>query len=129
MVSQNREKLKKKMKVSKNSFDKFQLQYFPDVRRFRMIEKGKIEHGISPQVFKCKRGKKSLANESRQLDLNDVEKGDTWRWHPPKEGGHGDDLLSVRTICGSRIFATKSVRFMSKRDCDPEIFFQGNGPI
>ncbi|KAK5811625.1 hypothetical protein PVK06_026977 [Gossypium arboreum] len=57
--------------VSKESCDKFQLQYFPDVKRFHLIEKGKVKGGIQPQVLK---GKESLAIEPRKIGLKVVDK-------------------------------------------------------
>ncbi|KAH1056226.1 hypothetical protein J1N35_034291, partial [Gossypium stocksii] len=39
-------------KVSRNPFGEFQLQYLPNERRFQLIDKGKIEVDVNPQVLK-----------------------------------------------------------------------------
>ncbi|KAK5819591.1 hypothetical protein PVK06_024604 [Gossypium arboreum] len=57
--------------ISEESCDKFQLQYFSDVRHFHLIEKGKVDGGIQPQVLK---GKESLAIEPRQTGLKIADK-------------------------------------------------------
>ncbi|KAH1031949.1 hypothetical protein J1N35_044123 [Gossypium stocksii] len=92
--------------VSKDSFDKFQLQYLPDKRRSRLIKKGKIENEINPQVLK----------------------GDNLKWYPSKKGGRANNLLSLRTICDSQVFGSDFVRFMNKGVRDLERFFESKWP-
>ncbi|KAH1073304.1 hypothetical protein J1N35_025632, partial [Gossypium stocksii] len=54
---------------SRNPIDKFQLHYLSDERRFRLLEKGKNENDIHPQLLKGKQGKGFMLFESQQFHL------------------------------------------------------------
>ncbi|XP_017623366.1 uncharacterized protein LOC108467278 isoform X1 [Gossypium arboreum] len=114
--------------VPEDSNDKLQLQYLSEERQFRMIEKGNIENEILLQELKGKQSKESLTITSRQFDLNIVEKGDTWRWRPPIEGGRGNNPIPFQTICGSLSFGNNSIPIMSKMVCDLGNFFSSKWP-
>ncbi|KAK5802853.1 hypothetical protein PVK06_030479 [Gossypium arboreum] len=60
--------------VSKDYFDKFQLHYPPEERRFKLFSKGNIIDDFSPQLLKGKQGKGSLAFDFQQSHLNVIDK-------------------------------------------------------
>ncbi|KAK5793922.1 hypothetical protein PVK06_035100 [Gossypium arboreum] len=107
--------------VSRNSIDKFQLHYLPDKRVFRFIKKGKNKNDPSPPAIKGKHGK-GLMIEPQQFSVHINE------WYPLKEGGYGNNLLPLQTICGSQDLGNDFVRFMNKGICDLERFFVSKWP-
>ncbi|KAH1039987.1 hypothetical protein J1N35_041730 [Gossypium stocksii] len=105
-VMTSKKHVKQKKKVSQGSFDKFQLYYLSDERRFQLIEKGKIEVDDNLQVHK----------------------GDNLKWYPSKEGGIANNLLPLRTICGSHVLGNDFVKFMNKGVRDDKRFFASKWP-
>ncbi|KAH1064158.1 hypothetical protein J1N35_029145, partial [Gossypium stocksii] len=53
---------------------------------------------------------------------------DKSKWYPPKEGGYGNNLFPLRTICCSQVLGNNFVRLIKKGVCDLEKSFLSKWP-
>ncbi|XP_017623367.1 uncharacterized protein LOC108467278 isoform X2 [Gossypium arboreum] len=83
---------------------------------------------VSFQVPEDSNDKLQLQYLSEERQFRMIEKGDTWRWRPPIEGGRGNNPIPFQTICGSLSFGNNSIPIMSKMVCDLGNFFSSKWP-